>query len=95
MKCRMKKFLNYGKVLNSFMQKILITGAAGFVVYHLSRSLLEDGYYSFKNMQAVDVLKTYVDIKKSSKILKFKLKVSLQDGLKRTIYWYKSFIRIK
>ena len=25
------------------MQKILITGAAGFIGYHLSKSLLEDG----------------------------------------------------
>ena len=46
----------------------------------------------FKDMQAGDVFKTYADIKKSSKMLKFKPKVSLQVGLKRTIDWYKSFI---
>ena len=49
----------------------------------------------FKNMRACDVFKTYADIKKSSKMLEFKPKVSLQIGLKRTIDWYKSFIRFK
>ena len=49
----------------------------------------------FKDMQAGDVFKTYADIKKSSKMLKFKPKVSLQVGLKRTIDWYKSFIGLK
>ena len=49
----------------------------------------------FKDMQAGDVFKTYADIKKSSKMLEFKPKVSLQVGLKRTIDWYKSFIRLK
>ena len=29
------------------MQKILITGAAGFIGYHLSKSLLEDGIIVF------------------------------------------------
>ena len=29
------------------MQKILITGAAGFIGYHLSKSLLEDGIVVF------------------------------------------------
>ena len=46
----------------------------------------------FKDMQAGDVFKTYADIKKSSKMLDFKPKVSLQVGLKRTIDCYKSFI---
>ena len=49
----------------------------------------------FKDMQAGDVFKTYADIKKSSKMLGFKPKVSLQVGLKRTIDWYKSFIGLK
>ena len=49
----------------------------------------------FKDMQAGDVFKTYADIKKSSKMLDFKPKVSLQVGLKRTIDWYKSFIGSK
>ena len=49
----------------------------------------------FKDMQAGDVFKTYADIKKSSKMLEFKPKVSLQVGLKRTIDWYKSFIGLK
>ena len=49
----------------------------------------------FKDMQAGDVFKTYADIKKSNKMLKFKPKVSLQIGLKRTIDWYKSFIGFK
>ena len=46
----------------------------------------------FKDMQAGDVFKTYAEIKKSSKMLDFKPKVTLQIGLKRTIDWYKSFI---
>ena len=49
----------------------------------------------FKDMQDGDVFKTYADIKKSSKMLEFKPKVSLQIGLKRTIDWYKSFIGFK
>ncbi len=49
----------------------------------------------FKDMQAGDVFKTYADIKKSSKMLEFKPKVSLQVGLKRTIDWYKSFIGLE
>ena len=49
----------------------------------------------FKDMQAGDVFKTYADIKKSSKMLEFKPKVSLQIGLKRTIDWYKNFIGLK
>ena len=43
----------------------------------------------FKDMQAGDVFKTYADIKKSNKMLKFKPKVSLQIGLKKTIDWFK------
>ena len=49
----------------------------------------------FKDMQSGDVFKTYADIKKSSRMLEFKPKVSLQVGLKRTIDWYKSFIGLK
>ena len=49
----------------------------------------------FNDMQAGDVFKTYADIKKSSKMLEFKPKVSLQVGLKRTIDWYKSFIGLR
>ena len=49
----------------------------------------------FKDMQAGDVFKTYADIKKSSKMLEFKPKVSLQVGLKRPIDWYKSFIGLR
>ena len=39
------------------MSKILITGAAGFIGYHLSRSLLEDGIIVF----GVDNLNNYYD----------------------------------
>ena len=39
------------------MQKILITGAAGFIGYHLSKSLLEDGIIVF----GVDNLNNYYD----------------------------------
>ena len=39
------------------MQKILITGAAGFIGYHLSRSLLEDGII----VLGVDNLNNYYD----------------------------------
>ena len=49
----------------------------------------------FQDMQLGDVYKTYADIKKSNKMLEFKPKVSLQIGLKRTIDWYKSFVRLK
>ena len=49
----------------------------------------------FKNMQAGDVFKNYVDIKKSNKLIEFKPKVSPQVGLKRNIDWYKSFMGSK
>ena len=39
------------------MQKILITGAAGFIGYHLSRSLLKDGAI----ILGIDNLNNYYD----------------------------------
>ena len=48
------------------MLKILITGAAGFIGYHLSRSLLEDGIIVF----GVDNLNNYYDIDLKEKRLK-------------------------
>ena len=46
----------------------------------------------FRDMQPGDVTKTHAEIEKSTKMLGFKPKVSLQIGLKRTIDWYKSFL---
>ena len=39
------------------MKKILISGAAGFIGFHLSKSLLDDGYYVF----CIDNLNEYYD----------------------------------
>ena len=47
----------------------------------------------FRDMQPGDVTKTHAEIEKSTKMLGFKPKVSLQIGLKRTIDWYKSFLK--
>ena len=48
------------------MLKIFITGAAGFIGYHLSRSLLEDGIIVF----GVDNLNNYYDTDLKEKRLK-------------------------
>lgn len=44
-----------------------------------------------KPMQKGDVLSTYADIEKSSRLLGFKPKVKLSDGLKRFADWFKSY----
>ena len=38
-------------------KKILVTGAAGFIGYHLSKSLLDDGY----TVMGVDNINAYLD----------------------------------
>ena len=53
--------------------KILITGAAGFIGYHLCKSLLEDGY---------EVL---ADIKKSIEKLGYKPITTINKGIKNII----------
>ena len=62
------------------MQKILITGAAGFIGYHLSRSLLEDGIIVF----GVDNLNNYYDTDLKKQRLK-RLKVLKISLLKKLI----------
>ena len=61
------------------MQKILITGAAGFIGYHLLRSLLKDGAI----ILCIDNLNNYyyTGLK--------------EQRLKRNIDWYKSFMGLK
>jgi len=39
-------------------QKILVTGAAGFIGYHLCKSLIEDGY----EVLGVDNINDYYDV---------------------------------
>lgn len=41
------------------MKKILVTGAAGFIGYHLSKSLLDDGY----TVVGIDNLNDYYDVR--------------------------------
>ena len=62
------------------MQKILITGAAGFIGYHLSRSLLKDGAI----VLGIDNLNNYYDTDLKEQRLK-RLKVLKISLLKKLI----------
>lgn len=44
--------------MNSDFKNILVTGAAGFIGYHLSKRLLKDGY----NVIGVDIINDYYDV---------------------------------
>ena len=46
-------------------------------------------------MQAWDVTKTSADISKAKKLLNFDPKVNIEDGLQRSVEWYKSFYKVK
>ena len=43
--------------MTTHKKKILITGAAGFIGYHLCRSLLDDGY----DILGIDSISAYYD----------------------------------
>ena len=54
------------KRLNKLKEKILITGAAGFIGYHLSKSYLDDGF----KVLGIDNINNYYDIKLKNDRLK-------------------------
>ena len=63
--------------------KILVTGSAGFIGYHLCKSLLDDGY----QVWGIDNLNDYYDVSlKNSRLDKLKNK---NFPLKRLIYQIK------
>lgn len=101
------------------MKKILLTGCAGFIGFHVIKKLCEknflvtgvdnlDPYYDVKlkkerikilkknylPYQKGDILKTSANISKLKKMIKRKSNISLEEGIKRFISWYKTFYRI-
>ena len=52
--------------------KILITGCAGFIGYHLTKSLLDDGYL----VLGIDNINDYYDIELKKKRLEILSKIS-------------------
>jgi len=54
-----KIFFNYSKIYFLLTLKILITGSAGFIGYHLCRSLLDDGW----EILGIDNINNYYDHK--------------------------------
>jgi UDP-glucuronate 4-epimerase len=57
----------------------------------LENELSKKAKINFLPMQSGDVKKTYADIKKSSKKLNFKPKISIYEGIPEFIYWYKDY----
>ena len=66
------------------MKCILITGAAGFIGYHVTHSLLDPG----------DVFDTFADISHAKDKLGFEPKVGIEKGIKKFVDWYKSYFSI-
>ncbi len=67
-------------------------------IYHLAREIIRlSGSKSqlvFKEMTSPDVEVRIPDIKKAREILRFEPKVELEDGLLRTIEWYREKMRL-
>ena len=60
----------------------------------LENELSKKAKIKFLPMQAGDVNETYADIRKSSKKLNFKPKISIYDGIPKFIDWYKDYFNI-
>ncbi|MCL2063501.1 MAG: GDP-mannose 4,6-dehydratase [Candidatus Cloacimonetes bacterium] len=54
----------------------------------LESSLMKKVKRKYLNLQAGDVIKTYADINKSKKLLKYDPKISFDDGIKKFVAWY-------
>ena len=61
------------------------------VVYHIEKNLDKKAIINFLPMQPGDVKESFADIEKSLKMLSFKPKTDVDEGIKKFIHWYNSF----
>ncbi len=54
----MNRLMTQNKMINTLYKNVLITGAAGFIGFYLSKRLLDEGY----NVIGIDNLNTYYDV---------------------------------
>lgn len=85
---------------------IFVTGCAGVIGFHLSQRLLNDliklleeqlgrkVIKQFLPIQSGDVLETFADINDLVKDINFKPTLSIEEGIKRFIKWYKEYDEI-
>ena len=64
------------------------------VVSLIERNLNLKASIEFLPMQPGDVKQTYADIDKPYKLLKYKPKVDVADGIKNFIDWYKKYNKV-
>ncbi len=57
----------------------------------IESSLDKKAHLVMKPMQPGDVFETYADITKAQKLLNFEPKISLDEGIKRFVSWYKEY----
>ena len=83
--------LSYIIKLNIFWNKfilekknILVTGAAGFIGYHISQKLIAEGFYVF----GLDNLNDYYDVNLKKERLKKTQKFSRDQKRKLRKFWY-------
>jgi len=60
------------------------------IVYHIEKNLDKKAKIKFLPMQPGDVTESFADIEKSVKMLGFKPKTNVDEGIKFFIHWYKS-----
>lgn len=60
-----------------------------YLIECLEKHLGVKAHLEMKDMQNGDVFETYADISKSQKLLNFNPKISLDEGIKRFVIWYK------
>jgi UDP-glucuronate 4-epimerase len=61
----------------------------------LQKEIGKDAIINYKPMQIGDVASTFADISKVKKCINFSPKVSIEDGLKFFVSWYKEYYKIK
>ena len=57
----------------------------------IEKALGKKAKKNMKPMQPGDVFITYADIRKAEKLLNYKPKVKIEDGIKRFVKWYKEY----